>query len=200
MPFGKPAPREARYLRTVDVWTDGACFGPQAGASSGRGAYAAILEFADVDEDDVSTIELSRAYVSTTSTRMELLAVVAALERLSSLFGPCRVFIHTDCAPIVDVFYAPDIQARIAGVANEAPAGHGRAAQDLWDRLVAACRSGHVVEMAWVHAHSGVPSNERANKLAKQAAKSDHFHLDPGCPATGSNKGSTKAGGDKVDD
>jgi len=67
---------------TVDIFTDGACFG-----NPGPGGYAAILKFGDREK------EISGYVPHTTNNRMELTAVIEALRMLKK---PCSVRVITD--------------------------------------------------------------------------------------------------------
>src|SRR5690349_18950939 len=73
---------------SVIIYTDGACSG-----NPGPGGYGAVLLFGD------RRLEISQGFQSTTNNRMELLAVISALERLTR---PCRVLLHSDSQYVVD--------------------------------------------------------------------------------------------------
>lgn len=69
-------------LQLIDIYTDGACKG-----NPGPGGWGALLRFGDQEK------ELFGGEAGTTNNRMELLAVIRALEALKR---PCRVIVHTD--------------------------------------------------------------------------------------------------------
>ena len=108
--------------------------------------------------------ELSGSERDTTNNRMELTAVIRALEALKE---PCIVHQHTDSRYVID-----GITGWIFGWQKN---GWKTAAKkpvlnaDLWQELLAATRR-HQIEWIWVKGHDGHPENERADKLASDAA------------------------------
>ena len=100
----------------------------------------------------------------TTNNRMELTAVVRALEALKE---PCHVHLHTDSRYVID-----GITKWIFGWQKN---GWKTAAKkpvlnaDLWQELLIAIKR-HRIEWIWVKGHDGHPENERADKLASDAA------------------------------
>jgi ribonuclease HI len=145
--------------KTVIVYTDGGCIG-----NPGPGAYAAILRYGAHEK------ELVGGYRQTTNNRMEMRAAIAALEALTH---PCRVELYTDSA-----YLRNGITKWVFGwqrngwrTGNKEPVKN----QDLWQRLLTAInRHQHMggVEWHWTKGHAGDPANERADKLANQAARS----------------------------
>src|SRR5262249_24554890 len=73
---------EARQIKTVNIYTDGACKG-----NPGPGRWGAVLEY------DGKERELFGGEPSTTNNRMELMAVI---EALNALKRPSRIVLHTD--------------------------------------------------------------------------------------------------------
>ena len=69
-------------MKEITAWTDGACSG-----NPGPGGWAVVLRW------NAHRKELSRGYRMTTNNRMEILAVIAALEALTE---PCRITIHSE--------------------------------------------------------------------------------------------------------
>lgn len=138
--------------RMVEIYTDGACRG-----NPGPGGWAATLSFGDVEK------ELAGAEASTTNNRMELTAVIRALEALKR---PVEAKVYTDSE-----YVRRGIQEWITGwkvrgwlTADRKPVKN----QDLWQRLDELA-AGHRIEWHWVKGHSGVPGNERVDQLANQA-------------------------------
>ncbi len=74
--------------KNVTIYTDGACSG-----NPGPGGYAAILIYNGIEK------EISGAEANTTNNRMEILAVLRALEMLKE---PCNVTIYSDSAYVVN--------------------------------------------------------------------------------------------------
>jgi ribonuclease HI len=139
-------------LKTVDVFTDGACSG-----NPGPGGWGAILRYGATEK------ELSGGEAATTNNRMELMAAIAALEALKS---SVNVRIHTDSQYVKN-----GITAWIHGwkkngwkTADKKPVKN----VDLWQRLDAALK-GHKIEWIWVKGHAGHDENERADALARGA-------------------------------
>lgn len=137
----------------VIVFTDGACSG-----NPGPGGWGAILRFGDVEK------ELKGGEAHTTNNRMELMA---AIQGLSALKRPCRVTLSTDSRYVLD-----GLTKWIHGwlkngwkTADKKPVKNA----DLWQELLAAAKP-HRVEWVWVKGHAGHPDNERADKLASDAA------------------------------
>jgi ribonuclease HI len=142
----------ATDLKTVDVFTDGACSG-----NPGPGGWGAILRYGAVEK------ELSGGEAATTNNRMELMAAIAAIEAMKST---THVRLHTDSQYVKN-----GITTWIHGwkkngwkTADKKPVKN----VDLWQRLDAALKS-HKIEWIWVRGHDGHAENERADALARAA-------------------------------
>ena len=136
----------------VEIYTDGACRG-----NPGPGGWAALLSFQGQER------ELSGAESATTNNRMELTAVIRALEALKR---PVRARIFTDSE-----YVRRGITEWLPGWKARGWRTAGRKAvknQDLWTELEQLAEL-HEVEWRWVRGHSGVPGNERVDQLANQA-------------------------------
>jgi len=128
----------------VIIYTDGAC-----DPNPGPGGWAALLRFGDHEK------ELTGAESDTTNNRMELQAVISALDALKR---PCRVRLHTDSEYVqkgVTEWLARWKAKGWKKVAN----------RDLWEALDAA-QQRHQIEWEWVRGHAGDPLNERVDRLA----------------------------------
>ena len=139
----------------VEIYTDGACRG-----NPGPGGWAALLGCGDRER------EISGAETLTTNNRMELTAVIRALEALKR---PVRARVFTDSEYVRRGIteWLPAWKARGWRTADRRPVKN----QDLWeqlDRLAAA----HQLEWHWVPGHAGVPGNERVDRLANEAIDS----------------------------
>ena len=140
-------------LPLVEIATDGACKG-----NPGPGGWGAVLRFGDKER------ELSGGENPTTNNRMELTAVI---EALTALKKPCRVTLSTDSRYVMDGLtkWVKGWQKNGWKTADKKPVKN----VELWQALVAACAR-HRIEWKWVKGHNGDPDNERADKLASDAA------------------------------
>ena len=136
----------------IEIYTDGACRG-----NPGPGGWAALLQTGKREK------ELNGAEPLTTNNRMELTAVIRALEALQR---PARARVHTDseyvCRGITEWLGA--WKSRGWRTAARKPVKN----QDLWQRLDELAAN-HEIEWHWVPGHAGVPGNERVDRLANQA-------------------------------
>ena len=136
----------------VEIYTDGACRG-----NPGPGGWGALLSSGEHEK------ELSGAEPQTTNNRMELTAVIRALEALKR---PTEARIYTDSEYVRRGIteWVKNWKARGWKTADRKPVKN----QDLWERLDALA-AGHKIDWRWVKGHSGVPGNERVDRLANQA-------------------------------
>ena len=139
-------------MSTVEIYTDGACRG-----NPGPGGWGATLEMGEHFR------ELSGAEAMTTNNRMELMAVISALEALKR---PVPIKLYTDSEYVRRGIteWLKSWKARGWKTADRKPVKN----QDLWGRLDAIA-SRHEIEWHWVKGHSGVPGNERVDRLANAA-------------------------------
>ena len=136
----------------VDIYTDGACKG-----NPGPGGWGALIL-----RDGGAAQELHGGERSTTNNRMELLAVIRALEALEP---GTRAKLHTD-SQYVQLGISQWIHAwkkRGWKTADRKPVKN----DDLWKQLDE-LRNNHDIEWLWVRGHDGNPGNERADELANQ--------------------------------
>lgn len=137
-------------MKTVEIYTDGACRG-----NPGPGGWGAILVCGPVEK------ELSGGEKSTTNNRMELMGAIAAFEALNQ---PCEVIFTSDSKYVIDGLE----KGWAAGWKKRGwKKSDGSAAlnPDLWERLLSAIAP-HRVRYVWVRGHNGHPYNERCDKLA----------------------------------
>jgi ribonuclease HI len=139
-------------MSTVEIYTDGACRG-----NPGPGGWGATLEMGEHFR------ELSGAESMTTNNRMELTAVISALEALKR---PVPVKLYTDSEYVRRGIteWLKSWKARGWKTADKKPVKN----QDLWERLDVVAAQ-HQIEWHWVKGHSGVPGNERVDRLANAA-------------------------------
>jgi ribonuclease HI len=138
--------------KQVEIYTDGACSG-----NPGPGGWGVILRYKGVEK------ELSGHASHTTNNRMELTAVVQALQALRE---PCQVAVHTDSRYIRDGITRWIHQWKRNGwkTSNREPVKN----KDLWEALDEASQR-HIIEWRWVKGHAGHPENERCDQLAREA-------------------------------
>ncbi|WP_295405114.1 ribonuclease HI [uncultured Thiocystis sp.] len=136
---------------TVQAFTDGACKG-----NPGPGGWGVLLRWGAAEQ------ELCGGERETTNNRMELMAVIVALE---SLQKPTRIEITTDSQYVKRGVgeWMPNWKRNGWRTANRQPVKN----RDLWERLDAAL-GGHEVLWRWVRGHTGHAENERADRLANQ--------------------------------
>jgi ribonuclease HI len=140
---------EADTLPEVVICTDGAC-----DPNPGPGGWAALL----VSGERRKT--LTGAEPNTTNNRMELQAIIAALDALKM---PCRVRLHTD-SEYVQKGVTEHI-ARWKAKGWRTSDKKSVANRDLWEALDAAMQC-HQIEWLWVKGHAGDPLNEEVDRLA----------------------------------
>jgi len=135
--------------QVVEIYTDGACKG-----NPGRGGWGVVLRYGSVEK------ELCGGERATTNNRMELMAVIMALEALKR---PSPVRITTDSQ-----YVKRGVTEWMAGwkrngwrTASREPVKN----RDLWERLDQAL-AGHQIAWHWVKGHAGHKENERADRLA----------------------------------
>ncbi len=142
-------------LKTVYLYTDGACKG-----NPGPGGWAAILRYQGAEK------EISGGEVKTTNNRMELLGMINALEQLKE---PCNVVATSDSKYLLDGLqkgWAEGWRRRGWKKSDGKPALNA----DLWERLLKLTVQ-HKMEYHWIRGHAGHPENERADRLAVEAAQ-----------------------------
>jgi ribonuclease HI len=140
---------------TVEVYADGACKG-----NPGPGGWGVLLRAGGRER------ELHGGEPATTNNRMELTAVIRALE---SLEARSRVRLYTDSQYVQKGIteWIHDWKRRGWRTAGRKPVKN----VDLWMRLDELAR-GHEVEWHWVRGHAGHPENERADALANKGIDS----------------------------
>ena len=151
-------------LNTVVAYTDGS-----ARPNPGIGGYGVVL----IDREFRK--ELSGGFQRTNSSRMELMAVVKALEFLRQ---PASITIYCDCSYIVDSVQAGWLLGWVKRgwlLKSGKPVKHS----DLWKRYLRAA-SKHKVVLKQVQGHSGIPENERCDVLAGNATRLKNLPLDSG--------------------
>ncbi|TVM16173.1 ribonuclease HI [Oceanidesulfovibrio indonesiensis] len=152
--------------KKVTIHTDGSCLG-----NPGPGGWCAILDW------DGQEKTLVGGHSHTTNNRMELLAVIRALEALTR---PCTVNIYTDSQYVrnaIEKGWLEGWKKKGWKTAAKKPVKN----QDLWTQLSKLLEK-HDVKFHWVRGHSGHPENERCDALANAQAGLGGLTPDPGYP------------------
>lgn len=142
----------------IEIFTDGAAKG-----NPGNGGYGVVLRFGQKEK------ELSQGYRLTTNNRMELLAVIVALESLKTNKHP--IHIYSDSKYVVDAITKGWVfgwkQKNFKGKKNV----------DLWERYLK-LHPKFNLNYHWVKGHAGHPENERCDVLAVKAAEGNDLLID----------------------
>ncbi|MBW8686679.1 ribonuclease HI [Chitinophaga rhizophila] len=147
-------------MSEVIIYTDGSSRG-----NPGPGGYGVILMWNNVRK------ELSQGYRLTTNNRMELLAVIVALEALKR--DGLQVKIFTDSQYVVNSVEKGWLWGWVKTGFKD------KKNKDLWQRFIPAFKK-HQVKFNWVKGHSTNPMNNRCDELATQAADSRNWLEDVG--------------------
>lgn len=140
-------------MKKVIIYTDGACSG-----NPGPGGWGAILLYKDTEK------EISGGEKMTTNNRMELTAVISALELLKE---SCEVELYSDSKYVIDALslgWAESWRKKGWKRADKKPALN----PDLWERLLELV-SLHEMTYHWVKGHAENEYNNRCDKLAVEA-------------------------------
>ena len=137
-------------MKKIEIFTDGACKG-----NPGPGGWGAILRYNGTEK------ELSGYEPNTTNNRMEITAVVKALEALKE---PCEIELYSDSQYVCNAIekgWAKKWQKN-NWMRNKKEAALN---PDLWEKLLGLLEH-HKVKIIWVKGHAGHPENERCDRLA----------------------------------
>lgn len=144
---------------SIVIFTDGACSG-----NPGPGGWGAIVRRGDEDT------ELCGGELATTNNRMEMMAVIAALE---SLQQPIDARVYTDSQYVQKGIseWIHNWKRRGWQTADKKPVKN----VDLWKRMDALA-NGNKLEWCWVRGHAGHVENERADALARRGIELARSH------------------------
>ncbi len=146
----------------VKIYTDGACSG-----NPGKGGLGIVLTYGSVEK------ELSFGYQYTTNNRMELLAVIIALEHLTKLNLLISVF--SDSKYVVDAIEKKWLEKWLKTNFNNNKIKN----KDLWLRYQALSLQ-HQIRFVWVKGHASNALNNRCDALAVKAYQQKNLLLDDG--------------------
>ena len=139
-------------MKTVILYTDGACSG-----NPGPGGWGAILSYNGVEK------ELYGGEANTTNNRMELTAVIKALQALKE---SCEITLTSDSKYVIDAItngWAVSWRSKGWRKADKSPALN----PDLWEILLNEIEK-HQITYVWVKGHAGHPYNERCDEMAQR--------------------------------
>jgi ribonuclease HI len=142
--------------QSVVIYTDGACKG-----NPGPGGWGALLRADGLEK------ELFGGELGTTNNRMEMMAVIQALEALKR---PCVITLYIDSQYVLKGMteWLPGWKAKGWKTAAKQPVKN----VDLWQRLDGLVNTaGHRIDWRWVKGHAGDPGNERADGLANRGVE-----------------------------
>ena len=142
-------------MKRIEIFTDGACSG-----NPGAGGWGAILRYNNVEK------ELSGGEAETTNNRMELTAVISALEALKE---PCNITLYTDSKYVMEGIEKWIISWKQNGWRTSNKKSPVKNVE-LWQRLDE-LRQKHEIRWVWVKGHAGHKENERCDELARLEAQ-----------------------------
>lgn len=144
----------------IVIFTDGAAKG-----NPGPGGFGAVLKFAQHRK------ELSEGFRLTTNNRMELLAVIRALQELKS--SSYAIQIYSDSKYVVDA-------VEKGWIWNWQKKGFkDKKNPDLWQMYIPLHQQ-FKPKFIWIKGHNGHPENERCDQLAVAAAEGNRLQIDQG--------------------
>lgn len=149
-------------MKILDIYTDGACSG-----NPGPGGYGVVLLYKG------NRKELSQGYKCTTNNRMEMLAVIKALEALKE---PCKVNLYSDSQYVINSIKKGWVYK---WKKNNWKRNKTEMASnvDLWIILLELLEK-HQVDFIWVKGHADNVENERCDFLAREAIASGNLLID----------------------
>ena len=147
----------------ITIYTDGSALG-----NPGKGGYGVVLQSGQHYK------ELSAGYRLTTNNRMELLAVIVALETIKAE--------HADITLYSDSRYVVDAIEKGWLISWQRTNYKNKKNIDLWKRFLSVYPR-HDIRFVWVKGHASIPLNERCDFLATQAAARTDLLIDEGYEA-----------------
>jgi ribonuclease HI len=145
-------------MSIIRIYTDGAAKG-----NPGPGGFGVVMKFKDQFK------EFSQGFRLTTNNRMELLAVIHALEQLKSPKYPIELY--------SDSKYVVDSVSKGWVFGWRTKGFKGKKNVDLWMRYLE-LHNRYQITFHWVKGHNGHPENERCDQLAVMAAESNELMID----------------------
>lgn len=153
----------------IKIYTDGACAN-----NPGCGGYGIVMLYKDKN-GQTHKKEFSKGFNLTTNNRMELLAVIDALNILKK---PCKIKLYSDSKYVVDAInqkWLDGWQEKNWKLNTKNPVKN----IDLWEKFLTAQKP-HEIEFIWVKGHNSNKYNEICDKLAVNARNKDGLENDSG--------------------
>ncbi len=144
----------------IIIYTDGSSRG-----NPGPGGYGIVMQKYGTNYIK----EFSEGYRKTTNNRMELLAVIVALEKLKKLNQ--KVHVYTDSK-----YVSESVEKKWVDT-WEKKGFKNKKNPDLWIRFLKTFRE-HEVRFFWVKGHNNNPRNERCDELAFNASLKEKLLID----------------------
>lgn len=144
----------------IEIYTDGACSG-----NPGPGGYGIVMKYKDQRK------ELAQGYKLTTNNRMELLAIIVALESLKK--DNSDVVVYSDSKYVIDSINLGWVHGWVKKNFKD------KANPDLWKRFLQ-IHPKHAIKFMWVKGHASNRENNRCDELAVAASKSKYLLIDEG--------------------
>ena len=145
-------------MSLIEIYTDGSSRG-----NPGPGGYGIVMSYKGNEK------EISQGFRKTTNNRMELLAVIVAIESLKTPKIPVKVY--SDSKYVIDAITKGWLDSWIVKRFK------GKKNQELWMRYHESAKP-FKITFEWVKGHAGNPKNERCDVLAVEASKEENLEID----------------------
>ncbi|MBR1617616.1 ribonuclease HI [bacterium] len=153
----------------VVIYTDGAC-----SKNPGKGGYGIVLLYKKENGEQVQK-NVSKGFQNTTNNRMELLAVIDALNLLKK---PCKVTLCTDSKYVTEAINKGWLESWVKN--NWRTNSKSKVKNvDLWQKFIQA-KKDHDIEFIWVKGHHENEYNNLCDKLAVTAREKPNLEIDEG--------------------
>ena len=153
----------------IEIYTDGACSG-----NPGPGGFGIVMKYKGQRK------ELAYGFRKTTNNRMELIAVIVALESLKK--EGLHVVLYSDSKYVVDAINLGWVHGWVKKNFKD------KANPDLWKRFLEINKKHHV-KYIWVKGHASNPENNRCEELAVAASQGKDLLVDEGYELSKKDKG-----------
>ena len=156
-------------MPAIEIYTDGAC-----SSNPGPGGYGIVMLYKDKN-GITHQKEFSKGFKNTTNNRMELLAVIDALNLVKM---PCKISLYSDSKYVIDAInqkWLESWQEKNWKIHSKNPVKN----IDLWKKYLSA-RKRHQINYFWVKGHASNKYNELCDKLAVSARNSSNLEIDEG--------------------